>query len=107
MKGKYGKFININEGNKKYFHIFFNDNKKKEIDNTSLNIDDNVSKISIIINYQIKSFSELFYYCDCIESIEFKKFCRNNVIDMSDMFRECSSLKELNLNNFNTNNGLI
>ena len=43
--------------------------KKKEIENTSLYKDDNVSKISIIIDYQIKSFSLLFYYCDCIESI--------------------------------------
>ena len=51
MKGKCGKFININEEDKKYFHIYFNDNKKKEIENTSLNIDDNVSKISIIIDY--------------------------------------------------------
>ena len=33
MKGKYGKFININEEDKKYFHIYFNDNKKKEIEN--------------------------------------------------------------------------
>ena len=45
MKGKYGKFINIKEENKKYFHIYFIDNKKKEIENTSLNIDDKVSKI--------------------------------------------------------------
>ena len=60
MKGKYGKFININEEDKKYFHIYFNDNKKKEIENTSLYKGDNVSKISIIIDYQIKSFSELF-----------------------------------------------
>ena len=29
MKGKYGKFINIKEEDKKYFHIYFNDNKKK------------------------------------------------------------------------------
>ena len=29
MKGKNGKFININEEDKKYFHIYFNDNKKK------------------------------------------------------------------------------
>ena len=35
--------------------------KKKEIENTSLYEDDNVSKISIIIDYQIKSFSELFF----------------------------------------------
>ena len=74
MKGKYGKFINIKEEDKKYFHIYFNDNKNKEIKNTSLDIDDNVYKISIIIDYQIKSFSELFSYCECIESIKFKKF---------------------------------
>ena len=79
MKGKYGKFININEEDKKYFHIYFNDNKKKEIENTSLYKDDNVSKISIIIDYQIKSFSKLLYYCECIEYIKFKKFYRNNI----------------------------
>ena len=54
MEGKYCKFINIEEEDKKYFHIYFNDNKKKEIENTSLNKDDNVSKITIIIDYQIK-----------------------------------------------------
>ena len=104
MNGEYGKFININEEDKKYFHIYFNDNKKQEIENTSLNIDDNVNKISIIIDYQIKSFSELFYNCKCIESIKFKKFYRNNVTNMSCMFYGCSSLKELILNNFNTYN---
>ena len=30
MKGKYVKFINIKEEDKKYFHIYFNDNKKKK-----------------------------------------------------------------------------
>ena len=101
MKGEYGKFINIKEEDKKYFHIYFNDNKKEEIENTSLNKDDNVSKISIIVDYQIKSFSILFFDCWSVESIKFKKFYRNNVTDMSDMFWGCSSLKELNLNNFN------
>jgi len=104
MKGKYGDFINIDEEEKKYFHIYFNDNQKKEIENTSLNKNDNVSKISIIIDYQIKSFSVLFNYCDCIKSIKFKKFYRNNITDMNSMFWRCSSLKELNLNNFITNN---
>ena len=55
MKGEYGKFISINEKDKKYLHIYFNDNKKKEIKNTYLDEDENVSKISIIIDYQIKS----------------------------------------------------
>ena len=103
-KGEYGDFINIKEEDKKYFHIYFNDNKKKEIENTSLYKDDNVSKISIIIDYQIKSFSKLFLDCWSVEFIKFKKFYRNNVTDMSEMFSGCSSLKELNLINFNTNN---
>ena len=98
IKGKYGEFINIEEDDKKYFYIYFNDNKKKEIERTYLDEDENVSKISIIIDYQIKSFSFLFYYCDyCIESIKFKKFCRNNVTNKSHNFYECSSLIELNL----------
>ena len=104
MKSEYVKFRNINEEDKEDFHIYFNDNKKKEIENTSLNTDDNVSKISIIIDYQIKSFSELFAYCECIESIKFKNFYRKNITDMSYMFSGCLSLKELNLNNFNTDN---
>ena len=88
------------------------------------------TKLKIIIDFQVKSFYELFYNCECIEYIYFSKFYRNNinnmgfmfwgcsslkelnlsnfntinVTDMSDMFYECSSLKELNLNNFNTNN---
>ena len=36
MKGKYGDFINIYEEDEKYFHIYFNDNKTKEIENISL-----------------------------------------------------------------------
>ena len=50
MKGKYGKFINIKEEDKKYFHIYFNDNKK-EIEKTLLNKYDNFSKLSIIFYY--------------------------------------------------------
>ena len=29
IKGKYGKFININENDKLYYHIYFNDNKEE------------------------------------------------------------------------------
>ena len=103
IQNEYGPFINIKEEDKKYFHIYFNNNKA-EIKKTELNKEDKVSKINIIIDYQIKSFEKLFYKCECIESINFKKFNRNNITDMSYMFCGCSSLKELNLNNFNTNN---
>ena len=103
-KGKYGKFINIDENDKLYYHIYFNDNIKEIKNKYEINKKDKVTKIKIIIDYQVKSFKELFYDCYCIKSINFKKFYRNNITDMSLMFNGCSSLKELNLNNFNTNN---
>ena len=103
IQNEYGRFIKIQEEDAKYFHIYFND-YKEEIKKTYLNKEDNVSKINIIIDNQIKSFEDLFYYCYCIESIKFKKFYRNDITDMNHMFYECSSLKELNLSNFNTNN---
>ena len=31
VKGEYGNFIDINEEDIKYFHIYFNDNKKKKL----------------------------------------------------------------------------
>ena len=103
-KYKYGKFININENDKLYYHIYFNDNKEEIKNKYEINKKDEVTKIKIIIDYQVKSFKELFSCCECIESINFKKFYRNNITDMSNMFNECWSLKDLNLTNFNTNN---
>ena len=85
------------------YHIYF-DNSKEEIKRNYLNDNENVKKIKIKIDYEIKSFKDLFYYIDCISSIYFKKFSRNNIIDMSGMFTHCISLKELNLSYFNTNN---
>ena len=104
MENEYGRFINIKEGDEEYYHIYYNDNKKEEIKSTSLNENDKVSKINIIIDYQVESFNKLFCDCYCVESICFKKFYRNNITNMNYMFCGCSSLKELNLNNFNTNN---
>ena len=103
-KNAYGTFINIKKEDEEYFHIYFNNNNKEEIKRTYLNEEDKVSKINIIINYQIISFNQLFYGCTSIESINFKKFYRNNITNMNYMFGYCSSLKELNLSNFNTNN---
>ena len=100
---KYNNFINISEYDKEYYHIYFNDNKE-EIKRIYLTEEDKVNKIKIKIEYQVKSFKELFNKCLCIKSICFKKFYRNNIIDMSYMFNECSSLKELNLSSFNTIN---
>ena len=104
MENKYGDFININKEDEEYYHIYYHDNKKEQIKSTSLNENDKVSKIKILIDYQVESFCRLFCDCYCVESICFKIFYRNNATDMSGIFCGCSSLKELNLNNFNTNN---
>ena len=101
VNNKYGKFINIDKKNEKFFHIYFNDNKE-EVKRNYLNKNENVERLKIIIDYQVKSFEGLFE--NCIENILFKKFFRNNINDMSYMFYGCSSLKEINLSNFNTSN---
>ena len=106
-KDKYGRFIYINENDKLYYHIYFNDNKEEIKNKYEIKEEDKVTKIKIIIDYQVISFKKLFYWCKCIESINFKKFYRNNITNMSYMFSGCSSLKELNLTNFNTNNATI
>ena len=107
VENKNGKFINISEEDeeKKYFHIYFNDNKE-EIKRYDIKEKDEITNIKIIIDYQIKSFKNLFSFCDCIESIYFNKFVRNNIEDMSYMLYKCSSLKEVNISNYNINNNI-
>ena len=103
--GIYGKFkfINISKKEKEYYHIYFN-NSNEEIKRNYLKENEKVKMIKIIIDYQAKSFTQLFYNCNYIESIFFKKFYRSNITNMSYMFSGCSLLKELNLSNFYTNN---
>ena len=103
-KNKYGKFINIiNKEEESYFHIYFNNdiNETKKYD---IKKGDKVKRIKLIIDYQVKSFCKLFFECECIESISFTKFHRNNIIDMNCMFNSCISLKDINFLNFNTEN---
>jgi len=99
-----GKYINItNNTDKSYYHIYF-ENSKEEVNRYDISQHEKVKKIKIIIDGQINSFKELFRECKCIESINFKKFYRTNITDMSFMFYECSSLKKLNFSIFRTDN---
>jgi len=100
---EYGQFININNEEKNYYHIYF-DNNKEEIKRVYFNKNEPIKKIKIIIDYQVISFQNLFNSLKSIKSITFKKFYRKNIKNMSQMFFGCSSLKELNLSNFNTIN---
>ena len=74
MKNVYDQFIYNKKDENEYYHIYFNNNKKEEIKRTNLIEKDNVSKINIIIDYQVKSFNQLFWNCKCIESINLKNF---------------------------------
>ena len=46
--------------------------------------------------------SWMFYKCSSLEEINLSKFNTENVTDMRCMFFRCSSLKELDLSNFKT-----
>ena len=101
----HGKFINIlNEKEKDFYHIYFNSNYKREIKKYFLGKYEKVDKISIKINYQIKTFFRLFEDCECIKSIYFKTFFRDDIINMSYMFAGCTFLKEIKFSNFITKN---
>ena len=100
---EYGRFINISDEQKDYFHIYFN-NSNEEIKRNYLKKNEKVKMIKIVIDFQVISFTDLFLGCYCISSIIFKKFYRVNINNMSDMLNSCSSLKELYISNFNTNN---
>ena len=45
----------------------------------------------------------MFYWCSSLKELNIDNFNTNKVTDMSGMFYYCKSLKELNLDNFNTN----
>ena len=62
-KDKYGKFININKNDELYYHIYFNDNKEEIKNKYEINKKDKITKINIIIDYQVKSFRDLFSWC--------------------------------------------
>ena len=44
IKGKYGRFININKKNKLFYHIYFNDNKEEIKNKYYIHEDDKVKK---------------------------------------------------------------
>ena len=58
VKGKYGRFIKINENDELYYHIYFNDDKEEIKNKYKIKEEDKVTKIKIIIDYQIKSFKK-------------------------------------------------
>ena len=104
IQNKIGKFINIEKGKEKFYHIYFNDNKNEGLKQYFINKKEQINKINIIIDSQVKSFCKLFQCCKCIESIYFQRFYRTNINDMSYMFDQCSFLQEIDFVNFKADN---
>ena len=46
----------------------------------------------------------MFYACSSLTNVDLSNFNTENLIDMSFMFFKCSSLTNINLSNFKTNN---
>ena len=88
-------FIRIKNNEEPYFHIYF-DNDKEEIKRAFIKKNESVRKIKVIIDYEIKSFFNLFHNCEIIEKINIIQFNRKDINDMSYMFFGCSALKEIN-----------
>ena len=59
-------------------------------------------KYTFILN--IRKINYIFYECSSLTNINLSNFNTNNVTNMSCMFLGCSSLKDINISKFNTNN---
>ena len=60
--------------------------------------------IKYIFKNKIKKANHLFEGCSSLTNIDLSNFISNDIIDISYMFDGCFSLKNINLSNFNTNN---
>ena len=100
VEDKYVYFLKKKEPS---FHIYLNDNKE-ELDRIYITRYDNVKKIKILVDKEIKSFAELFQGCLYIKKIKFVRFNRKDINDMSYMFSGCSSLEELDISKMKTEN---
>ena len=54
IKDKYGKFVNINENDKLYYHIYFNDNKEEIKNKYRINEEDGETKHEYYIEEEDK-----------------------------------------------------
>ena len=60
--------------------------------------------IIYLISYNnLTNMSYMFCNCSSLKELNLLSFNTNQVTNMSSMFSDCSSLKELNLSSFNTN----
>ena len=85
-----------------FIYVVLNDETiERKIDSIK---NDKISKVKIILNYDLNSYKDLFKHCYFIKEIKFLKNNKNNVTDMSNMFYGCSSLTSLDISELKTDN---
>ena len=99
---EYGKFINIKDYDRSYYHFYINDDEN-ETKKNEINRDDKAEKIRIVLDQSIKSLYGLFKDCNCIKKLNFIQFNRKGITNMSNLFSGCYYLEEINLSNLKTN----
>ena len=73
-------FINYRKKYENYFHIYFDNDMKKEVKKNFVNYStEKVNKVKIIIDNKIKSLSQLFENCINIKKMNFIKFNRKDI----------------------------
>ena len=105
--GEHPKCIKIPEDNKSYYHIYLYDQNDKIIEDNHKDEDEDeieISKIKIIIYAEVKSLKGLFNSCYKLQEVNFIKFNRKDITDMSSMFDMCLNLVKLNMANLKNPN---
>ena len=64
----------------------------------------NIKRIVILESKNVKNMNNMFNKCTSLKELNLNNFNTSNVTNMSYMFNGCSSLEKLNINNLNTNN---
>ena len=95
-------FINIPDEDIPYYHILLENDKK--INETYFKKQDNISKILIIIDPEVKQLVSLFEKCENIKQIKYLKFNRKDITNMERMFLDCKLLTDLDISKLKTDN---
>ena len=79
-----------------------NDNNQIKIHRNYLQQDDKAKMIKITLKTKTKTLKNLFFDSDCIKEIRFKRFYRNDIIDISGMFMNCKNIEIIKFDEFKT-----
>ena len=103
LEGEKYAFFEIKTNTDKTVYLYCSDVESSEKDYGIFEHMDHIS-ISVIAcdTEKVTDMGSMFCNCSSLTNLDLQNFNTKNVMDMAFMFSNCSSLKELNLKNFNT-----